>query len=81
MILKIVPKPKPDLLTVANQLLGKSVFVGWPHLIEALVIGVSDDKWKIQCDPQANQNNPIKDAVDGPLVQQRALQQKSITEQ
>ncbi|XP_051172121.1 5'-3' exoribonuclease 1 isoform X3 [Leptopilina boulardi] len=80
MMLKITPKQKPDLADVANEILGKSIFVGWPHLIEALVVAVSDDKWKFQCDTQANQNNPIKEAVEGPLVQQRALQQKAIIE-
>lgn len=81
MILKIKSKAKPDLDKVASEILGKSIFVGWPNLTEALVVGISDDKWKIHCDPQANQNNPIKEAVEGPFVTQRILQQKAIIEQ
>lgn len=80
MILKIKSKAKPDLDKVASEILGKSIFVGWPNLTEALVVGISDDKWKIHCDPQANQNNPIKEAVEGPFVTQRILQQKAIIE-
>lgn len=36
-ILDITEKDTPDLKDVANQLLGKEVFVSWPHLIEAKV--------------------------------------------
>ncbi|XP_071541169.1 5'-3' exoribonuclease 1 [Panulirus ornatus] len=34
----------PDLKDVANKLLGKVVFVSWPHLLEAKVEAVSDGK-------------------------------------
>ncbi|XP_071639281.1 5'-3' exoribonuclease 1 [Temnothorax longispinosus] len=42
MILSIISKPTPSLTTLASELLGKSVYVEWPHLKEALVIGVAD---------------------------------------
>ncbi|XP_033221729.1 5'-3' exoribonuclease 1 isoform X2 [Belonocnema kinseyi] len=81
MILHVVPKPKPDLEAVAEQILGQSVFVGWPHLLEALVVAVSDDKWKIHVNSQSNKKSDwIKEAVDGPLTQQKQLQQKAIAE-
>ena len=81
MILQVVPKVKLELSAVADQLLGQSVFVGWPHLIEALVVAVSDDKWKIHADSQSNEsNNWRKEAVEGSLTQQRILQKKAIAE-
>jgi hypothetical protein len=35
MILKIVDQGKPDIKEVATELLGCTIFVGWPHLVEA----------------------------------------------
>ena len=32
----------PQLSDVANQVLGKTIFVSWPHLYEAKVISVTD---------------------------------------
>ncbi|XP_063888211.1 5'-3' exoribonuclease 1-like [Scylla paramamosain] len=47
-ILDITEKDTPDLRDVANQLLGKEVFVSWPHLVEAKVEAVSDAKDRYQ---------------------------------
>lgn len=38
-ILDVTEKDTPDLRDLANQLLGKEVFVSWPHLQEAKVRG------------------------------------------
>lgn len=35
MILNIEPKEFPEIDFIAGELLGKTVFVGWPHLVEA----------------------------------------------
>jgi len=35
MILKIVDQGKPDIKEVASELLGHSIYVSWPHLVEA----------------------------------------------
>ncbi|XP_050708654.1 5'-3' exoribonuclease 1-like isoform X2 [Eriocheir sinensis] len=43
-ILDVTEKDRPDLRDLANQLLGKEVFVSWPHLQEAKVEAVSDSK-------------------------------------
>ncbi|KAK7867257.1 hypothetical protein R5R35_000245 [Gryllus longicercus] len=40
MIVHILNESKPDVKQVATDLLGKSVFVDWPHLLEAKVIAV-----------------------------------------
>ncbi|XP_019724925.1 5'-3' exoribonuclease 1 isoform X2 [Hippocampus comes] len=44
MMLEILPTQEKELLCddVAEQVLGKSVFVNWPHLEEARIIAVSD---------------------------------------
>lgn len=47
MILTIMAKPTPSLATLASELLGKSVYVEWPHLKEALVVGVADCNVKL----------------------------------
>lgn len=48
MIIRIDEK-RPELSTeeLANLYLGKEVYIGWPHLREAKVIAVSDDKIRI----------------------------------
>lgn len=47
MILSVLPKNIPPLDEIAKKLLNKTIFINWPHLIEALVVGVSDSKNKI----------------------------------
>ncbi|KAG0722266.1 5'-3' exoribonuclease 1 [Chionoecetes opilio] len=46
-ILDITEKDTPDLQDVANQLLGREVFVSWPHLQEAKVEAVSDSRERL----------------------------------
>ncbi|XP_061652278.1 5'-3' exoribonuclease 1 isoform X1 [Phyllopteryx taeniolatus] len=48
MILEILPSQEKQLLCddVAQQVLGKSLFVNWPHLEEARIIAVSDGDTK-----------------------------------
>jgi len=36
----------PSLDEVAKEYMGKEIFVSWPHLFEAKVIGVCDDKYR-----------------------------------
>ncbi|XP_070510791.1 5'-3' exoribonuclease 1 isoform X2 [Cardiocondyla obscurior] len=47
MILSIISKKTPNLTTLASELLGKTVYVEWPHLKEALVIAVADCNTKL----------------------------------
>ncbi|OAD52342.1 5'-3' exoribonuclease 1 [Eufriesea mexicana] len=62
MILYIKSQTKADLTTIGSKLLGETVFVNWPHLREAFVIGVSD------CSTKLNLVNPqmkrLYDTVD-----------------
>jgi len=37
-------QPRPDINDVAPELIGKEVWVGWPHLVEAKVVGVSNSR-------------------------------------
>lgn len=83
MILKIISKPTPNLTTLASELLGKSVYVEWPHLKEALVIGVAD------CNVKFSLNNPLsgysqdnlkKEDVKGALAAEWNAQRRQIRE-
>ncbi|XP_046669351.1 5'-3' exoribonuclease 1 isoform X2 [Homalodisca vitripennis] len=44
MILSILPQGHPDVKEVASQLLDKSIYVNWPHMFEARVVGVASEK-------------------------------------
>jgi hypothetical protein len=35
MIIQIADQGKPDIKEVAAELLGRTIYVGWPHLVEA----------------------------------------------
>ncbi|XP_031621171.1 5'-3' exoribonuclease 1 [Contarinia nasturtii] len=49
MIIKIDEKPPHvDIQTLAQQFIDKEIYVGWPHLREAKVCGVSDANTKIE---------------------------------
>ncbi|KAJ8687572.1 hypothetical protein QAD02_023366 [Eretmocerus hayati] len=47
MMLTVLPRKAPTLEELAQNWLGKTVFISWPHLVEALVVGVSNSKRKI----------------------------------
>lgn len=47
MILSVTSKPVPTLNDIAKDLLGQTVYIEWPHLLEAYVIGVTDLKTDI----------------------------------
>ncbi|XP_036149459.1 5'-3' exoribonuclease 1 isoform X2 [Monomorium pharaonis] len=47
MILSLILKPTPNVASLASELLGRSVYVEWPHLKEALVIGVASCNVKL----------------------------------
>ncbi|XP_012270708.1 5'-3' exoribonuclease 1 [Orussus abietinus] len=61
MILTIVKRNTPSLTEVAKEFLGQTIFVQWPHLIEARVEAVSDGTLKLHSDP----NNPEKEELKG----------------
>ena len=47
MILKLTRDDEiPDAEAVAKELLGQTVYAGWPHMTEVLVTGVSDGSFK-----------------------------------
>ncbi|XP_057341540.1 5'-3' exoribonuclease 1 isoform X1 [Microplitis mediator] len=41
MIITVSPKEAPAIEKISSELLGKTIYIKWPHLVEALVIGVS----------------------------------------
>lgn len=72
-----------NLETLASQLLGKSVYVEWPHLKEALVVGVANCEVKFTLkDPLAgyNHNNVNTEDVKGLKATEFNLQMKHIKE-
>ncbi|KAL4710442.1 hypothetical protein ACJJTC_008844 [Scirpophaga incertulas] len=58
MIINIVKDPDFDerLEEVAKQYLGKTIWVGWPHLAQAKVISVSNDKVRFHFKAEQNGN-------------------------
>ncbi|XP_075970890.1 5'-3' exoribonuclease pacman isoform X2 [Anticarsia gemmatalis] len=47
---------EPPLENVAQQMLGKVIWVGWPHLTRAKVISVSNEKRRLHCVDKQNNN-------------------------
>lgn len=81
MILSIISNEAPNLTTLASELLGKSVYVGWPHLKEALVIGVADNDVKFSLiNPLEgySDNNLKKEVVKDLLAVEWRTQKKQI---
>ncbi|XP_012226430.1 5'-3' exoribonuclease 1 [Linepithema humile] len=83
MILTIISEKAPNATTLASKLLGKSVYVDWPHLKEALVVGVAD------CDAKFSLINPlgsyapdnlIKEEMKGVVAGECTLHKKLIKE-
>ncbi len=44
MLLRLLPQGTPDVSEVARQLLGQEIWVAWPHMVEAKVFEVWNDK-------------------------------------
>ena len=55
MLLVLEDQGKPDIHEVANQLLGQEIWVSWPHMMEARVVGVCDMNFKYSLQTQNNQ--------------------------
>ncbi|KAH0550752.1 5'-3' exoribonuclease 1 isoform X1 [Cotesia glomerata] len=55
MMILISPKESPTIEKISSEILGKTVYIKWPHLVEAFVIGVStkDSKFTL-----INMNRP-----------------------
>lgn len=83
MILHIIPPPELNLTKIASELLGKTVFVNWPHMTEARVIGVSNCDTKLSLiNPKMNyfSENVNREEIKGALVSQWNFIRKQINE-
>lgn len=85
MILSVIAQKSPSITDVAQKILGKSVYIGWPHLREALVISVSDALKKISLQSGQTKTSdgslPFNiEEMDDKLVPYWNLQRKSIAE-
>lgn len=58
MVLHIKLLPKINLATVVSKLLGRTAYVNWPHLREALVVGVSNCYTKLNLTNSKTRNFP-----------------------
>jgi len=57
LIIQVVQNDAKDTNVLAKELLGKEIFVGWPHLREAKVIRVSDNTKKYNCNGDIQDND------------------------
>ena len=65
MILQItLPSNEVSIVETAPELLGETCYVGWPHMVEALVLGVCDGCKMYSVDKKSLQNSSkeIKEA-------------------
>ncbi|XP_021920765.1 5'-3' exoribonuclease 1 isoform X2 [Zootermopsis nevadensis] len=82
MILQIVDQGKPDIKEVATELLGHTIYVGWPHLVEAKVVSVSNKEFRygLQEDSALKPPQLSIEEVKGTSAAQWTLQLKGIQE-
>lgn len=86
MILTVLPKELPPVDDLARKWLGQTVFIAWPHLVEALVVGVTDSKTKMSITyPQPKHatdgnHNINTESMNDLLRSTFNIQRKSITE-
>ncbi|XP_016845549.1 5'-3' exoribonuclease 1 isoform X1 [Nasonia vitripennis] len=86
MILTVLPKELPPIDDLARKWLGKTVFIAWPHLVEALVVEVANSKTKISITyPQPKHatdgnHNFNTESMNDMLLSTFNVQRKSITE-
>lgn len=57
MILKVIPEEIFSGDKIPVDLLGTSVYIGWPHLVEASVVSISNSRRKLVCMGGPNQYN------------------------
>lgn len=63
MLLRIQSKEGLKLEEIADELLGKETYVGWPHLHEAKVIAVANETYKIELLEEFNRKGKKESAV------------------
>jgi len=83
MILHITSEQAPSLPNLAAELLGKSIYVEWPHLKEALVCAVANAKAKFSLiDPLGgyNHDNMKMEELKNASVDEWNLHKKLIKE-
>lgn len=69
MILQITePQEQISSLNVARKLLGETCYVGWPHMVEALVMSVCDGEKRLTLEKKST-NNSSKEIVQQVLTE------------
>lgn len=83
MILEIISEETPSVPLLAEELLGRSVYVEWPHLKEALVCAVASSKLKFSLiDPLSDysHDNVKKENVKNAALDEWNVQKKLVKE-
>ncbi|KAF7403530.1 hypothetical protein HZH68_006324 [Vespula germanica] len=83
MILYIQQQEEPNIKQLAASLLHKNIFVEWPYLREAHVVGISNPKWRINLkNPQIgySSDNIVEEELKGACAVQWTSEMKSIVE-
>lgn len=78
MILKIKKESVPNLDVLAKELLGTTIFVAWPHLVEALVVTVSNQQYRYHTTGEKGKYNVEENK--GNIEQLWNLEHRGITE-
>ncbi|KAL5015240.1 hypothetical protein ScPMuIL_009510 [Solemya velum] len=76
MMVHIIDESEPDVESLANDLLGKSIYVGWPHLYEAKVVSVSDDMTRFKLLDQGNE----KSSKSSRAIQSKEMKREEMKE-
>ncbi|KAF7987890.1 hypothetical protein HCN44_003753 [Aphidius gifuensis] len=81
MMINVVPKKSPTIEELASELLGKIVLIGWPCLLEALVVGVSNSDRKFSLINQSTSyclENLKRESLKGPQATQWISESRGI---
>lgn len=65
MILTLSNESAPDIEDIGPDYCGRTIYVGWPHLVEARVVAVANQRYKFTLEtdtngePVTNQGKPV----------------------
>ena len=60
-ILNVTEEGRPNARDVAAELIGKEIWVGWPHMVEAKVTGILDETTVFSLGPKGNLREELVD--------------------
>lgn len=63
MMLKIEEDIEDDINKICEKILGKTIYIGWPHLREALVTAISNDSSKYSCEKRLRSSKFVEEKM------------------